>query len=273
MNPNIYAKVICDSVSPLGIRLTSVELQLPRFVLPQLLMTRLWSRSCESLRARPVKSKWQEVADNPYIPTFKQNQKGMSPGPVLSLEDESAALEAVGELHLKTLNTVTRLMELGVCKEIANRYLEPFCYQRVLVTSTDFKNFLRLRCASDAQEEIQEVANRLQEALVASAPVRRAYHYPYVTENEFANWSQGADKLRRVCMARCARISYLTHDGKRDTGKDLELAETLITSGHSNPAEHGCEMAPDNRRYGNHKGWISFRYQLEQTGVLPDPEG
>lgn len=44
--------------------------------------------------------------------------------------------------------------------------------------------------------------------------------------------------LKQISVARCARVSYLTHDGKRDIEKDLELFERLRTSGHYSPFEH-----------------------------------
>lgn len=45
---------------------------------------------------------------------------------------------------------------------------------------------------------------------------------------------------KKISVARCARISYLTHDGKRDISKDLELFKKLKTSGHYSPFEHVC---------------------------------
>jgi hypothetical protein len=34
----------------------------------------------------------------------------------------------------------------GVTKQICNRYLEPFMWHTVLVTSTEWENFFKLRC-------------------------------------------------------------------------------------------------------------------------------
>lgn len=44
--------------------------------------------------------------------------------------------------------------------------------------------------------------------------------------------------LKKISVARCARVSYLTHDGKRDIEADLNLYERLLTSGHMSPFEH-----------------------------------
>ena len=38
--------------------------------------------------------------------------------------------------------------------------------------------------------------------------------------------------LRKISVARCARVSYLTHDGKRDYAKDIELHDKCRDLGH-----------------------------------------
>lgn len=273
MNNSIYAKVICDSVSPLGVRLSSVEVQFPRSVLPQLLMTRLWSRSCESLRARPVKSKLEEVRNSPFVPLIRKNQKGMQPAGLLEHNQATVADHLIREHHQRTCELVEKLADLNVAKEIANRYLEAFAYQKVLITGTDFQNFFRLRCHEAAQDEIEELAVKMREALSSSEPVKRPHHAPYVSDSERYNWSYSREKLQRVCMARCARISYLNHEGRCDVDKDLDLAVRLIAEGHSNPAEHCCVAGHANQRFANLLGWVSFRFELEQNGKLPKAEG
>jgi len=46
-----------------------------------------------------------------------------------------------------------------------------------------------------------------------------------------------------VSVARCARVSYLTHAGVRNIGADIELYNRLISSGHMSPAEHCAVVA------------------------------
>jgi len=40
--------------------------------------------------------------------------------------------------------------------------------------------------------------------------------------------------------ARCARVSYLTHDGKRSPAADFELYDRLFSNGHVSPLEHAA---------------------------------
>lgn len=274
-----YAKVIADSVAAgTGIRLTSMELCFPRFVLPQFLMHRLFSRSCESLRARPVKSKLEEVSNAPYVPQVAKNQRGMAAGGELEIESQTRAYAIWRGAAESAIKAATELMELGVAKQWANRLLEPFAYQKVLVTATDYQNFFRLRCDDAAQPEIQELAVRMREALEGSVPTKLyagRWHLPYVTESlhTLLTFTGDHDVQRKVSAARCARVSYVNHEGVRDYHKDIELAEQLTEAGHSNPFEHVCTPTADDERYGNLKGWRSFRWELEATGELPDAGG
>lgn len=74
-------------------------------------------------------------------------------------------------------------------------------------------------------------------------------------------------QLRLVSVARCARVSYLTHDGVRDVQADLKLAETLRTNGHFSPWEHVAHSC--DGRWGNFKGWKQLRYYVERRQDLP----
>jgi hypothetical protein len=88
----------------------------------------------------------------------------------------------------------------------------------------------------------------------------------------------------KLSVARCARTSYLTHEGTKPTiGKDLELYDRLVGARplHASPAEH--QATPDAlilghegpygewradrwqnaHLHGNLNGWVQFRKQLE----------
>src|SRR6185295_16131730 len=100
----------------------------------------------------------------------------------------------------------------------------------------------RLRCHPDAEIHFQQIAHMAREAMNASTP-RRLYsgewHLPLVSkvdEDELRtaiayDWTgprhdaaqYATERLCQVSVARCARVSYLTHEGKRDWRKDIEL--------------------------------------------------
>ena len=120
------------------------------------------------------------------------------------------------------------------------------------------------------------------EVMTASGPTPKAvgeWHLPFVDERD-ADLST-EDKVK-VSAARCARVSYLTHDGKRDPAKDLDLYAKLRSSGHMSPFEHpatpmhdgmgaGDLHAPmgfverrrwDQVRCGNFRGWRQHRKDM-----------
>ena len=67
--------------------------------------------------------------------------------------------------------------------------------------------------------------------------------------------------FQKVSAARCARVSYLNHDGTNpDMNKDIILAEKLLGSGHMSPFEHQAKPAViPSARCGNFVGWKQYR--------------
>lgn len=75
--------------------------------------------------------------------------------------------------------------------------------------------------------------------------------------------------LKKVATGRCARVSYLTHDGKRDAEKDVELHDRLSAGpvtgdpGHWSPFEHVAQALAEPIRSGNFIGWSQYRKSFE----------
>ena len=72
--------------------------------------------------------------------------------------------------------------------------------------------------------------------------------------------------LRKVSAARCARVSYLTHDGRKpEFHEDLALFDRLAGGVplHASPLEH--QGTPGDNDCGNFKGWTQFRKVWEKT--------
>jgi thymidylate synthase ThyX len=71
-----YCKIIEDSIC--DIRLTTMELSYPRFILPELNTHRVFSRSTCSHRAIPLTKIIESIKNNPVIPVFwGKNKSGM----------------------------------------------------------------------------------------------------------------------------------------------------------------------------------------------------
>lgn len=115
-------------------------------------------------------------------------------------------------------------------------------WHTVICTSTEWSNFFHLRNNPFAHPEIQIPARMMQELYEANEPRPLAYgawHLPLVPEFDEGDGRVDNDiDWRKVSVARCARVSYLTHDGKRDIEADLALHDRLLSAGHMSPFEH-----------------------------------
>ncbi len=264
-----HAEVLLDSVNPAGQRLTTFVLRFPRFVLSEFNTHRMFSRNASSSRAIPTTRLMQQLRDDPVIPVeWGRNQSGMQAREVL--DAESARQAEAGWLQARDAALVhaEQLRASGVHKQIVNRVLEPWMWASVIVSSTTYDNFFTLRCHADAQPEIKRLADMMRAAFEASRPTPRAageWHLPFVGPDD-ADLS--LDEQTQVSVARCARVSYLTHIGTRDIEADKLLHQRLLDAGHWSPFEHVAIAAPDAARYNNFTGWEAYRHRMEEARTL-----
>ena len=270
----ISAKVIADSVSPRRHRLTTLEVTLPRIVLAELNTHRVFSRNSASSRAIPVSKTMKRVAQDPFVPAaWPTEQKGMSGGEGLSPDDASVAENLWLDARDAALERAEALALLGVHKSLVNRLLEPFMWHTVIITSTEWDGFWHQRCSPLAMPEMRLTAEAMRDAYNASTPKPVGYnewHLPYIQDDEGLELAIA----RGVSAARCARVSYLTHDGVRDIDADLALYNRLITADppHASPLEH---VATPGAHYqvplGNFVGWFQLRHSpLAEVQLHPN---
>ena len=304
----ISAKIIADSGSPQGVRITSVQARYPKFIHGELMTHRAFSRNASSSRAIPIARLVQDVIDDPAMPVFwGKNQPGMQAA--VELDDleliytgangkPASERKVAREIWLRSRDLAVKqaqaLAKLGAHKQIVNRLIEPFCHINVLITATDWGNFFALRRHPDAQPEIHELADAIFDAMAASTPKLLKFgewHLPFFDPARDVNllptrppdqahvaWHTWFDNLAiQVSVARCARVSYLTHEGKPPSvEEDLKLYDRLVGSVplHASPAEH--QATPDNvldgrwvnsKSHGNFTGWIQYRKTLPNEWV------
>src|SRR5262249_32145130 len=122
----ISAKVIRDSISTNGIRLTSVEAAFPKFILAELNTHRMFSRNSASSRAIPVKKIMDQVENDPYTPIFYgSNKPGMQAGDELQGDKLITAKSRILALRNSAVDAAAMLSEIdGLHKQHANRYIE-----------------------------------------------------------------------------------------------------------------------------------------------------
>jgi hypothetical protein len=295
----VSGKIILDSVNPEGIRLTTLHMRYPRMVHSELMTHRVFTRNGRSSRAVPVKTLLEEDG---YMPHFMKNKPGMVASEEMSEEDRKKAEILWTYLESETKAVVHRLNLLGVHKQWANRPLEAFGYIDVLISSTEWANFMALRDDEAAQPEIKSVAELIKKLMNESKPqtcVPGTWHLPYIKLKDdlelvleykgYANASELKegellDLLRKISTARCARLSIRPFDGDSSIEKELARYEKLVVSRpvHASPAEHiatpdtlvepllepyGTSGYENWDQHGNFNGWIQYRKLIPHNTI------
>lgn len=268
------AEVIADSLSEDGCRLTTLSVTYPRIILAEMNTHRKFSRNTASSRAIPVEKMLAYVEESPFVPTrFPVNKPGMQATEYIGPTDSrfSAAESSWLAARDAAVAQARTLKELGIHKQVTNRLLEPWQWVTSVITATEWANFYNLRDNAAAQPEIQITAIAMREAMNDSKPKLLhpgQWHVPYILPEERAilPW----DKLIKLSVARCARVSYLTHgEGKLDLDADFALHDRLRDSGHMSPFEH--QAKPYDPAYfepeSNFTGWTQYRKLLPGESV------
>src|SRR6516165_3327152 len=121
------ARIILDSISPLGVRLITMEVTFPRFVLSEFNTHRVMSKNSASSRAVPTSKMIERVQNDPVLPVeWGKNKKGMSAEEELSDAEQEAARKLWLDARDAALKSAKELSELKVHKQVVNRILEPF---------------------------------------------------------------------------------------------------------------------------------------------------
>lgn len=263
--PEHTAKIVLDSVSRSGSRITTFELRYWLAIHAELLMHRQAARSVSSNRATPFSVTVRQVETDPFIPfSLGKAQKGQQSGEELNGVDRERARDIIKEMSEYCVAQCNKLDALGLHKSITNRYLAPWQMVTVVFTATTFDNFFRLRCHEDAEKHFQDLAFKMRQAYLTSVPQileDGEYHLPYVRDDERG---KPLPDMVKHSIARCARTSY-DKQGKLSTIEDdCGLINTLTGDGtrpaHSNPFEHvAIASCNPNRQSGPFRGWVQYR--------------
>lgn len=260
----IYAKVVADSVTGKGQRLTTMEVGMHRFVLAEFNTHRAFSRNSASSRAIPVKKQTEKIVMSPAMPVeWGVNKSGMQADEVLDEQTARRAERIWKQAALNAVESARQLEELGVHKQVTNRILEPFMWHKVIVSSTEWQNFFDQRCSPLAQPEMRLVAEAMRDAYNNSVPnliFTGEFHLPYLEKSE-----EHYDHSLKIytSVARCARVSYLNHNNKKSTLDDFGLYQKLVSADpqHLSPLEHIATPIRDGLDVsGNFDGYAQLRH-------------
>jgi len=273
----LSAEIIADSIAPNGVRLTTFHLCYPRWIHAEIMTHRAFARNASSSRAIPIRRMNKGILDDPALPLhIGKNESGMQAHSQITDPRER---KVVLSLWMNALRTAVRcaeeMMELcGAAKQVANRLTEPHQHMNVVLTATDFDNAFALRCHPMAEPHFRALAWRMADAYYGSNPQQLEmgdWHLPYILPEEFDEFT--VEELKQFSAARCARVSYRTHEGKKPSPEeDLKLYHRLLAGlagddplepGHMSPFEHQATPLEDpSERSGPFRGWKQHRKEF-----------
>jgi thymidylate synthase ThyX len=245
-------KVAADSLAPCGSRLTTFIVTYPRAIHSEIMTHRMLTKSSASSRAIPTEKLIQRVLDDPWIPEYiGANQKGMQAGTELPEWKRTAAVGEWLTCRDAAVAQARQLVALGAHKQIVNRILEPWMFITVIISGTEWDNFFGLRTHEAAEPHFQHIARMMRDAREASTPkvlVKGDWHLPLIFDEDYeaailadpTHPTTVMENLVKISVGRCARVSYLNHEGKRDVQADIDLHDRLMVQRplHAAPAEH-----------------------------------
>lgn len=290
--------------------IVTIHAHYPRPIHGEVMTHRVFSRNARSSRAVPVATMLKEIRETPFVPWhWGKNQKGMqateeNDEPIIS---KQFTLEPVDGMYFEELTALEHdeawrraanqaadwaegFSKAGYHKQIANRLIEPFSFIDTLITSTSWANFFHLRDHKDAEPHFHDLAAMIRTAIDEAEYQTLEpgqWHLPFANREEDVaaiedylepypeTTHSTVDYLKRLSVARCARISYKPFDGDASIEKELERYELLVGSTplHASPAEHqatpdtldnypGAEW--DNPYLAGNlgPGWIQYRKTL-----------
>lgn len=251
----------------------------------EIMTHRIFSRNAASSRAIPVEKTIEAIRTNPFIPFhWGKNQSGMQAYLVLNEEEEVLCREDWIKAGQAALDAAHRMSRAGLHKQIANRILEPWMFITVVLSTTSFRHFELLRNHEAAEPHFQYLAKLMVKAREESKPSllqSGQWHLPYIYEEDIKSLS--IDKLKMVSTSRCAAVSYVRQNERKEYEKDYALHDRLKNNGHSSPFEHVAtpymEIITEGggllgeidyytpKQSGNFLGWKQYRKEIANEFV------
>ena len=258
----ITAKVIQDSVcTRTATRITTFELEYPRFIHSEFMTHRMLSRNAASSRAIPISKLVSLVEQNPARPVeWGKNIKGMQATEQLDMPELLEASQLWDDIARATCSVARKFDSLKLHKQVSNRILEPYQMIKVVCTATSYDNFFHLRKHPDAQPEIKELATAMWDAYNKSNPVGLAagsWHVPYILredteqglqyyileeqdnlEKHTAKTYLTAEQAIIISASCCAQVSYRILNTDIDKAQDIFAKLVESKPVHASPLEH-----------------------------------
>lgn len=261
---------------------------------PSLMADKNLSRNAASARAIPIDRLIQDIRRDPAVPLhWGKNERGMQ---ATETTDAPVYIDGVwmppemawGAAQEMAIQFALAFAEAGYHKQVVNRLLMPFGHITVLVSATEWDNFLELRDHGDAEPHMRMLAQEVRKCLEREDDIQTLqpgdWHMPFVDAVEWESFDHVdpvidpdaiLKKELKLSAARCASTSYKTVEGFDMTLERAELIwDKLIGSEpiHASPFEHVAQademvdslgddgdLWQDWRRPDHHGNFVGFR--------------
>lgn len=285
----IKATIIADSVSAVnGQRITTFELEYPRFIHSELMTHRLFSRNAMSSRAVPIEKMISYVRHDPATPVhWGINQQGMQAKDELQGDEQKVVADLWQEAAQGAAYFASLLSNKGLHKQVVNRILEPFQLMKTVLTATEFDNFFWLRKHEDAQPEIKDLADKMYAAMHENNTATLSsddWHTPYFGDGYWLkDCGVSLEDALAISSSCCAQVSYRLLDDSIEKARKVYQRLVESTPVHASPFEHCASPMKEpqqtdkylweegmthmdkegNMWSGNLKGWIQYRQLID----------
>ncbi len=269
----ITAKIIADSINANNVRITTFELQYPRFIHAEVMTHRMFSRNSASSRAIPVAKVIEQVKTNAATPIhWGKNQTGMQAKEELAGVTKSVAKYTWAKAAEAAAEFARDLTKCELHKQVVNRILEPFQTMKVVVTATEWNNFWWLRDHPDAQPEIQKLARVMKGEYEYSKPESLdsdMWHLPYVKTSikekghnirkQYYFDEQDSeitlDQAIKISCSSCAQVSYRKLDTSLEKAEDIYKKLVESEPVHASAFEHVAKCMDTWNHFDWEDGW------------------
>lgn len=250
----IKAQIIADSISAnhLDSRMTTYELEMPRYIWAEVLTHKMLGKNAQSSRAVPVLKVLEVNRANPVEPiVWGKNQGGMSASEILEGDALENAKSVWRTISNAAFNAAELLYKIGLHKSWANRVTEAFSTIKVVVSGTEWDNFFFLRDDEDAaQPEIVHLARMMKYLYDTNDPellYPGEWHTPYVSHRRLSgvlfyvdseNNDLTVEEALQISASCCAQVSYRKLNDSKE--KAIEIYDKLFDGPkpHESPTEH-----------------------------------
>jgi len=272
-----------------GKEIFTLVCEYPRAIHAQLLTHNVFSKNSSSTRAVPIAAAIKQIENNPAKYIWTEKQSGMQGA--LSTEDQAIVYNEVFDwARSAAIEHTLELVKQGAHKQNAGRLLEPFQNIKIVLTSTEWKNWDWLRDHEDAQGEIADLARAIKHARDNAKVIELnagEWHVPFVNRYRCPEYDDltyylddenqtdlTVEEAKLISMSVCAQVSYRKEDYTLEKANKMKGMLLNGSKVHASPFEHQAtpvssytENTGSNDPY-EFESWEEGVTHLDRTGNL-----